>query len=261
MRVFLVQHELENLRPGHNRERIAALLDGEDVPAGSLVVLPEMSSLGSLPRDFDASGIAEVEREDRAFFAALARAARSHVLGATASPFAGKLSNLSLLFDADGRPVAEYRKLHPFSLGGEDAHFAGGDRVVTFPLGGFTVQPTICYDVRFPELYRAGMRVGADLMIVQANWPESRREHWDVLLRARAIENQSFVVGVNCVGVQRGTAYFGGSRIVSPKGEVLVEAGEGEAVISAELSADHVRSWRRAFPALRDRKADGFWNV
>jgi predicted amidohydrolase len=261
MRLHLVQHRLENLRYEENRARAAALIGAAGVAPGALIVLPEMFSLGILPAGFDAAVAEVVEREDRVFLSEQARAARSHLLGSTASLEGGTLSNLSLLFDPEGRVVGGYRKLHPFTLGGEEKHITGGGEVVTLPLERFTLQPTICYDLRFPELYRAGMRAGADLMTVQANWPESRREHWDVLLRARAIENQSFVAGVNCVGAQSGTAYFGGSRIVSPKGEVIAQGGEGEEVVSAEITAEHVRAWRRAFPALRDRKPDGFWNA
>jgi predicted amidohydrolase len=164
-----------------------------------------------------------------------------------------------VLFNPEGIAILEYAKMHPFSLGGEDRVFLPGDRPRLHPLEGFILQPTVCYDLRFPELYRAGMRLGADLMTVQANWPESRQEHWEVLLRARAIENQSFVAGVNCVGTQHGTLYAGGSRIVSPKGELLAQAGAEECVISADISASHVKSWRRAFPVLRDRRPDGFW--
>jgi omega-amidase len=263
MRVFLVQHALENLAAPENRARVEALLRAETIPPGSLIILPELFSLGTLADAFDPAQAEAVRQGDRAVLGAWARSTHSYLLGSTVSesPEASgaPLSNLSLLFDPEGVELLEYRKIHPFSLGGEDRVFTPGDRVRVHPLEGFTLQPTVCYDLRFPELYRAGMRQGADLMTVQANWPESRKEHWEVLLRARAIENQSFVAGVNCTGTQRGTKYGGGSRIVSPKGEELARAGAEECVISADISADHVKSWRRTFPALRDRRPDGFW--
>jgi omega-amidase len=263
MRVFLVQHALENLAPERNRARVDALLRVESIPPASLILLPELFSLGTLADGFDADRADSVQREDREFSAQWARDTQSFVLTATVSSPGeapdNKLGNLSLLFDHTGRDVLEYRKIHPFSLGGEDKIFLSGDQVRVHPVEGFILQPTVCYDLRFPELYRAGMRQGADLMTVQANWPESRKEHWEVLLRARAIENQAFVAGVNCVGAQRGTMYAGGSRIISPKGEVLAEGGAGECVVSADISADHVKAWRRTFPALRDRRPDGFW--
>jgi omega-amidase len=262
MRVFLVQHALENLATENNRARVEALLRAETIPPASLIVLPELFSLGTLAEGLDPARVEAVQRDDRAFLSGWARRAESWLLGSTVSTESApstKLSNLSVLLDPQGRAVMEYAKMHPFSLGGEDAVFGAGNEVRLHPLEGFTLQSTVCYDLRFPELYRAGMRRGADLMAVQANWPESRREHWEVLLRARAIENQSFVAGVNCAGTQRGTAYAGGSRLVSPKGELLAQAGEEECVVSADISAAHVKSWRRTFPALRDRRSDEFW--
>src|SRR5690606_11450688 len=117
-----------------------------------------------------------------------------------------RLYNVGLLVDPSGTEQSAYRKIHPFSLGREDRIFEGGDAVETAAVEGFTLQTTVCYDLRFPELFRAGMRRGADLFAVPANWPRTRREHWDVLLRARAIENQAVVAGVNCTGEQWGTA-------------------------------------------------------
>jgi omega-amidase len=264
MRVFLVQHALENLAAENNRARVEALLRAENIPPSSLIVLPEIFSLGILPEGLDPARADIIQREDRAFLSAWARRSASWVLGSTVSAEAApstKLSNLSVLFDPSGNAVLEYAKMHPFSLGGEDKIFDAGGEVRLHMVEDFTLQSTVCYDLRFPELYRAGMRRGADLMTVQANWPESRREHWEVLLRARAIENQSFVAGVNCAGTQRGTLFAGGSCLVSPKGELLAQAGAEECVISADITAGHVKSWRRAFPALRDRRPDEFWTA
>jgi omega-amidase len=265
VRVALIQLAIDNHRPGGNRARAAQLArDAAASPPStpSLIVLPELFSTGTLPPDFDPSAAPALAETDRAFLAALAREHRSFVLGGVlGAPDDGsaKLSNLAVLFDPEGAPVLEQRKIHPFSLGGEERIFSGGDALETRAVEGFTLQAAVCYDLRFPELFRAGARRGADLIALPANWPESRREHWEVLLRARAIENQSFVAGVNCVGSQWGTAYGGGSRIVSPKGEVLAEGGADECVVSAEIAAEQVKSWRRTFPALHDRKPDEFW--
>jgi omega-amidase len=276
MRVILVQLAIDNLNPKDNRERAAQLVRDahalDPIPLHSLIVLPELFSTGTLSLDFTSSDAAAIAEVDRAFLSALARERESYVLagvlgpnmlsGETAKPY-----NLAVLFDPAGNETLKYGKVHPFSLGGEDKIFTGGDSregsdryaVPTASVEGFTLQAAVCYDLRFPELFRAGAQCGVDLIVLPANWPESRREHWDVLLRARAIENQCFVAGVNCVGVQRGTRYAGGSCIVSPKGEVLAAGGEEEVVVTADISADHVKNWRRVFPALRDRKAEGFW--
>jgi predicted amidohydrolase len=259
MFLHLVQLAIDNHRPQGNRERAAQLVRAANVTPQSLIVLPELFSTGTLPPDFHASAAEEIVETDRRLLAALARETRSHVLAGILEVAEGKLFNLCVLFDASGSEMLGYRKIHPFSLGGEDKIFTGGASVSTAAVEGFTLQAAVCYDLRFPELFRAGSRHGADLFAIPANWPESRKEHWEVLLRARAIENQSFVAGVNCVGTQRGTVYAGGSMVVSPKGEVLAAGGEGACVVSAEISAEHVRNWRRVFPALRDRRPDGFW--
>lgn len=269
MRVVLVQLAIDNHRPEQNRERAAQLVRAAGAPARSLFLLPELFSTGTLPPDFDPASAAAIAEADRALLAGLARETQSHVLAGIlgarraadgkGGEGAAKPFNLAALFNPEGAEVLACEKIHPFSLGGEDKIFAGGDAVRTAAVEGFTLQAAVCYDLRFPELFRAGSRRGADLIAVPANWPESRKEHWEVLLRARAIENQCFVAGVNCVGTQRGTLYAGGSRIVSPKGEVLAAGGEGECVVSAEIGADHVKNWRRVFPALRDRKPDAFW--
>ncbi len=168
--------------------------------------------------------------------------------------------NLSLLFDPDGKNPAEYQKVHPFTYGGEHRYFSGGNRLSTFAWQAFTVAPTICYDLRFPEIYRAGLARGAQLFTVQANWPEARQSHWQALLRARAIENQAYVAGVNCVGRQAHLAFAGGSCLFSPQGELVAEAGAEETVLEADIDAKEVISWRNHFPAVRDLKPPEFYS-
>ena len=121
-----------------------------------------------------------------------------------------------------------------------------------FPWGGFTVAPFVCYDLRFPELFRAAARKGADLLVVIAAWPVKRIEHWLTLLRARAIENQAWVVGVNRCGREPHFIYNGRSVVVDPHGAIVADAGEIEKVLAASVDAEAVRAWRAEFPALRD---------
>jgi predicted amidohydrolase len=128
--------------------------------------------------------------------------------------------------------------------------------VVTFQWGGFTVAPFICYDLRFPEVFRAAVRKGADLIVVVASWPDPRHHHWTTLLKARAIENQAAVIGVNRAGTDPMFRYAGGSLILGPQAEVLAEAGEAPGCIRAEILPDMVADWRGKFPALRDRRPD-----
>jgi predicted amidohydrolase len=235
-------------------------------------MLPELFSTGFL----DAASAAqagpegeaweEVAGKDREFLAGLARTLGAWVSGTTVE--AGlkdsgrpRFRNAILVFGPDGQQKARYQKIHPFSYGGEDKLFSGGGEAVTFELEDFVVQPSICYDLRFPELYRAGSQRGAHLILVQANWPDARQAHWEVLLRARAIENQAFVAGVNCLGTQESLRYAGGSMILSPKGEVLAQSADAEGVVKGKVEADLCRQWRKAFPALRDRMPPDFYRT
>ena len=127
-----------------------------------------------------------------------------------------------------------------------------GDRVVTFRWHDVTVTPVICYDLRFPETFRTGVERGAELFVVIANWPGERHLHWTTLLRARAIETQAYVVGANRCGADPNTSYAGGSVIIDPWGNILADAGAGEAVINAELDHEAQVRYRATFPALRD---------
>jgi predicted amidohydrolase len=148
--------------------------------------------------------------------------------------------------------VAKYRKMHPFSLGGENEHYAAGQDPVIFDWNGVKVCPLVCYDLRFPEIFRTAVVRGAEVFVVIANWPRARQRHWEILLKARAVENQAYLVGINRVGRDPNLKYRGGSLIVDPRGEVIAEGMEREVVIRAEIDPADLRDYRRRFPALRD---------
>lgn len=146
-----------------------------------------------------------------------------------------------------------YRKVHPFTYAGEEKWFRAGTDLVTVEIGGLRVSPFVCYDLRFAdEMWR--LAADTDVYLFPANWPESRRLHWEVLLRARAIENQAYVVGVNRVGEGGGLAYRGDSRIVDPSGELLATAAVGETILLADVSAARVAEVRDRFRFLPDRR-------
>lgn len=260
MRLHLIQTAIEPGAVDANRARAGELARACGAGADSFLVLPELCSTGVPGPGFDRAAAARIAADDAAWLSALARDTGAHVLGGLMEDAGGVLYNRAALFGPDGRELLSYRKIHPFTLGGEDAWMASGAALPVAPVHGFRMMAAVCYDLRFPELFRAGACRGADLMIVPANWPQSRATHWETLLRARAIENQCIVAGVNCVGAQHGTAYAGGSRIVSPKGDILVQAGAEETVVAFDVSADRVAAWRKTFPALRDRKPDAFWD-
>ena len=194
-------------------------------------------------------------RRVEAFLAETARAHGVFLLGGVVNLGSGGLGrNETVVFSPEGGLVARYTKIHPFSLGGEAEHYEPGNEVVTFPCGGWAVAPFICYDLRFPEVFRVAARRGAQLFVVIASWPTVRIEHWRALLRARAIENQAYVVGVNRCGTDPKLAYPGRSVVVDPLGDLVADAGEGENCLGVEIDLERVAAWRRDFPALRDMR-------
>jgi predicted amidohydrolase len=146
--------------------------------------------------------------------------------------------------------------MRPFRPGGEAQHYAAGERPITFRWGDCVVAPFICYDLRFPELFR--QVTGTDrpeLFVVIASWPEKRVIHWVRLLQARAIENQAYVIGVNRVGTDPFYAYSGRSLIVDYNGEILADAGQKEGFIGATLEFESLRKYRQGLPFLDDLKS------
>lgn len=237
-----------------NFSRVRALLADARVPPGSLIALPEMFATGF-------SMHARATAEDSTgptmqFLSDLAREHASYVIAGMTSAGSGKARNDAVLVAPTGTEQARYTKRHPFSLGGETHHFAGGNDIVVSPAGDLNVCPLVCYDLRFPEDFRAGVQNGAELFVVIANWPAARQAHWSVLLRARAIENQAYVVGINRCGSDPHHPYAGLSAVIDPRGGVLAEADSRETVLQADLDPAELRRYRNDFPALKDMKAE-----
>ena len=155
-----------------------------------------------------------------------------------------------------GRLAGTYRKLHLFSLLGEDKAFDSGDSWLLANTSIGKVGVIICYDLRFPELSRRLALEGAQMICVPAQWPKPRQEHWRTLLRARAIENQLFMVACNACGQIGKLDFFGMSMIIDPKGEVLAEGGEAEVEICATLDMQLMADWRAQIPCFVDRRPE-----
>jgi predicted amidohydrolase len=191
------------------------------------------------------------------FLAGLAREHQATVIGGVVTQGAdGRGLNQAVAFGPDGALLARYAKIHPFSFAGETDHYAGGCEIVSFTWQELQVAPFVCYDLRFPEIFRHATRRGAELLIVIANWPEARDSHWQALLRARAIENQCFLVGVNRVGSDPQVRYAGHSLILTPKGEALAAGGSEPEVLTAVLERQSPLDYRLKVPALNDIRGE-----
>lgn len=237
-----------------NFRKVRQLLEKAAPEAGTLVVLPEMFATGF---SMNVAAIAEsYQGETESFLSALAREYAVHVLGGAAMVGkTGQARNKALLFAPNGGMVGYYAKMRPFSVGGESQHYAAGDRPMSFALPEISVAPFVCYDLRFPELFRqAAATRQPELYAVIANWPEKRVAHWTRLLQARAIENQAYVIGVNRVGTDPFYTYSGRSLIVDYNGDVLADAGGSERTITSELDLNSLRKYREGLPFLADLK-------
>lgn len=254
MRAHLVQLDIcweDRLANFRNVER---LLEPVNVEPDDLILLPELFDSGF---SLNVSSTNDANAQTDGFLASLATRMRAFVLGGrTLLPSgATRAFNLLSVKNPGGHTLADYAKIHPFSYGREPESFAPGDKIVTFSWADrLTVCPAVCYDLRFPELFRQGMLRGAQLFAIGANWPDGRQMHWRSLLVARAIENQAFVLGVNRTGRDPHLNYVGGSIALDPRGNVLGELGEEQAVLSVEIEPDLVTAWRAEFPAWRDAR-------
>ena len=166
-----------------------------------------------------------------------------------------KSTNNAILIDADGTILANYTKIHPFSFSGEDQFFQAGNEICAVRLGTLTIGLTICYDLRFPELYSA-LGKQCDLIINIANWPVGRIDHWNTLLKARAIENQLFVAGVNRNGTDgNGLEYTKSSMVINPNGLSLMPILAERDVDIYNIESSFIEQFRQTFSTVQDRKS------
>lgn len=257
-RVFAVQFDIAWENKAANHAIVERLVEQAAPPGGSLIVLPEMFDVGfSLNTTVTAEQATGHASES--WCAAAAKRWGVYLQGASVQrPDPGrKATNDAVVFNPKGELICRYSKIFPFSGGRETDTFMGGDRIVTFDWHGLKVCPLICYDLRFPEIWRlATIDLGAELFTLGASWPAPRHHHWLTLLNARAIENQAYVLGLNRCGRDPFLAYLGGSRLIDPKGQVLAQAENQTEVISAEIDQTDVQSWRASFNALADARRE-----
>lgn len=225
-------------------------LAGEGV---QLVLLPEMWATGFAYKQLNelAQRTAELVSE----LAALSLRYGMVIVGSLPEPHDNKVYNTAYVLDR-GELKGKYRKIHLFSLMQEDRSFDSGESWLLVETSIARIGVFICYDLRFPELARRLAVEGAEVLVVPGEWPKPRQEHWRTLLRARAIENQLFVVAANCCGLVGKLDFFGMSMIIDPKGELLAEAGSSPESITAQLDFAAMYAWREQIPCFSDRRPE-----
>lgn len=232
-------------------ELTAKIKKNSDDPVPGLIVLPEMFATGYLPlhpesaaEDFstkDSGKTAQLLYE-------LASQTGCYVMGAGIAREGQKLLNHSSVYaPGKSQEFAHYDKRHPFFM--EQGKFSAGTKVNLFKITNWNVAATICFDLRFPELYRDAVKAGARLITVQAAWPKARIGHWKTLLQARAIEDQVYIAAVNCTG---NDLNGGNSMIVNPKGDIMATTDQSEGIVHTRIESAPQEEYREKFPVLRD---------
>ena len=247
-----IQHDIVWERPEENFARLAPMIERTAEDGARLVVLTEMYATGfSMKTD----RIAEPVDGPSARF--LTEQARTHgvwVCGSLPELVPGNDHPYNQLIVAGPDGTAHrYAKIHPFSYGREHEHYTAGRDFLCVEIEHVRFAFFVCYDLRFADEFW-GLAADVDCYVLPANWPAPRREHWMTLLKARAIENQAYVVGVNRVGQGGRLTYAGDSMIVDPFGAVVTEAGSEETTIIAEVDAARVAAVRAEYPFLPDRR-------
>lgn len=253
MRIAIVQHEIEWETPQANFAVIAPLVAEAAADGARLVVLTETFSWGftmNTDRAWEAT-----DGPSTTFLREQAASVGAWVVGSIPiRESADVLPNNRMTIAGPAGELHTYDKRHPFTFSGEDKSYRAGTSSSTIEIEGLRISPFVCFDLRFADDFWE-LANDTDCYLGIANWPASRREHWRTLLRARAIENQAWVVGANRVGDDPNVSYCGDSMIIDPFGEIVADTGDssGPTITAADVAADRVEQVRRDFPFLADR--------
>jgi predicted amidohydrolase len=252
-RCAAVQFNIALGEVNRNLETASAALDRVAEQGVRLTVLPEMWSAG-----YDYKRLRKHAEETPRVVDMLCRKSADRdlvVIGSLPELDGDKIYNTAYVIDC-GEMIGSYRKLHMFSTMGEDRFLSAGDRTLVVATSAGRLGIAICYDLRFPELFRKMALEGAEIICLPAEWPKPRQEHWRTLLRARAMENQLFLVATNCCGVQGKLDFFGMSLLLSARGEVLAEGGDTDTEIVADFDRQEMIDYRAQIRCYDDRRPE-----
>lgn len=249
MYLNLVQYNPEWENKETNKVKLIKLISGNLIKE-SVLILPEMTLTGFTMKSNDFAE--DLYGESFKFFAKIALENKVHVIAGLIERESGLYYNTLVHINPYGELLTNYRKIHPFSYSGENKFYARGNKTVVTEINGWKVGLAVCYDLRFPELFRQYGKEKVELIIIIANWPDSRIGQWKTLICARAIENQCYVAAVNRVGDDLRLHYNGCSCIYDPMGNEVAFLPDIEKIISAEISRETVEQVRNKFPFLDD---------
>lgn len=225
-----------------------------------LVVFPELVDTGYVMEDIELKSTSYESGLPLASLKEAARLNHVYIIAGITEKKDDKIFNSAAVVDPSGKLIANYRKIHLYTPSGEDV-FHSGEKLVTLTIDDFTLGLMICYDLRFPEMARSLAIRGADVLIVPTAWPFPRVEHWQLLTRVRALENQCYLIGANRVGRDGNFTLCGNSRIVDPHGVIVSSASEDlEEIITGELEKDKIDFVRNRMPVFDHRRPDIYEN-
>lgn len=247
-----------NITLGDEKKNVATMerLAAEAARRGShLVVFPELFSSGyALENSKDLASTLNSGTFTQMSAAAVQN--KIALVGSVLEKRGLEVANSSAFFAPNGRMLGIYRKIHLFRLMDEDKWLQPGASPLAIDLPWGNTGLAICYDLRFPELFRKYAVDGAKMVVIPAEWPVERVEHWRALLQARAIENQCYFVATNAAGPTGSTVFGGHSMIVDPWGKIVIEGGESPMLLTAEIEMDLVDDIRKRIPVFEDRRSD-----
>lgn len=257
MKIASIQLEIkENEAKIARINRVESMIDklkGQD-----LIVLPETWATGYFAFDRYVDESEEINGEFVQRFSSKAKEVQSYLFaGSFIEKNNGKFYNTSVLFSPDGDLIGTYRKIHLFRYGSQEGKIlTRGNEITVVDTDFGKVGLSTCYDLRFPELYRAQVDLGAELLLVTSAWPHARLEHWKIFNTARALENQCFLISSNCVGNTHGVHLGGHSQVVDPWGIVMASGGDEETIVKTEIDPSQIAHIRETFPNLKHRVLD-----
>jgi len=258
MKISLVQPELKLGNIEYNFELIEEEIRKAAKNNPDVIVLPEMWNTSFFPKNVEE--LADIDgKRAKNFLSTMSKELQINIVGGSVSRKTEEnLFNTSYIYDREGNNVASYDKAHLFSPSGEDDLFEKGNSISTFDLDDMKCGIVTCYDIRFPEWVRMTVLEGIEVLFVPAAWPEKRTTHWDILSRARAIENQLFVVNVNSLGETPSGKLGGYSAIFDPWGEYIVSPNKTPGIQTGEIDRKDIETIRDSINVFNDRRPSNY---